>query len=354
MLKEALDWVKMAEISTESLAEQTRDYILDHLRKGRWSAGLPAERKLSESLGVSRPVLRDALHFLEKQGYLHRKKRLRVPSSTLFRAQQHRAAVIVHSSVESSMPASTVQLLSIVKDQLRERHIRVSSVTCSSLKTREVEEELVNLQNEFPNEVWILRSPSDATLEWCAQNHPECVVLGAQPDPAFFAGVDLDINAVFAHSLKLCIEKNKKEVVFITPPGKSHAQDKLAQFLAGYSVAGMAVSIEHLPNRDPKEAKRKVLNLLSARPSPNAYICVNFQQWLMVYSVLVEARVSPLKDVFLLCHYADPLMEHVSHGVAHYSFDWVSAAQYLVDRVAQFSVNDTADVLVLSPHFENA
>lgn len=339
----------MSTIPSEPLAERTRQYLLESLYKGRWMDGLPAERQLAEDLGVSRPVLRLALQKLENQGYLARGVRgKRVPSSKVERQLQSISAVVVHSSVESSIPASTATMLRLTALRLTERNIKMSGVYCPDLKTSEVSAALSKLHNDYPYEIWILRSPSAAALVWCELHHPRCVVLGSQPEPAPFPGVDLDIDSVFDHSLKLCVEQQRREVIFLVPPGESHAATRLEIYLASHESPEMRTSIERLPNRDKVQGKRLLLHLLSAHPRPNAFICTNFQQWMLIYSLLMEANISPLKDVFLLCHYPDPLMDWVSHGVAHYAFDWAKAAVYLADCVQDDSINE---VLSLMPMF---
>jgi GntR family transcriptional repressor for pyruvate dehydrogenase complex len=55
-----------------TLAQRASAQILDHIRQQRLAGGdsLPSESKLSEVLGVSRTVVREALHLLQGQGVI--------------------------------------------------------------------------------------------------------------------------------------------------------------------------------------------------------------------------------------------------------------------------------------------
>ena len=57
-------------IDSKRLYEQVADQIGDMIRRGEFRAGqrLPAERDLAKSVGVSRPVVREALVALEIAG----------------------------------------------------------------------------------------------------------------------------------------------------------------------------------------------------------------------------------------------------------------------------------------------
>lgn len=243
-------------------------------------------------------------------------------------------------------------MLRLTTEQLTKKDIAVRSTNCPALRAEVVEDALSELHNDYPKEVWLLRSPSAAALEWCETNHPKCVVLGAQPSPAYFPGVDLDIAAIFTHCLRFCKEKHRQQVVFLVPPGKSHAVTKLEEFLSNFHDPALMTHIERIPNRDTAQSKRQILHLLSAQPRPNAFFCNSFQHWLLMYSVLNEAQISPLNDVLLLCHYPDSLMDWVSHGVAHYSFEWEQAAAYLAKHIEKSLYSlPREEVLLLQPSF---
>lgn len=58
-------------------SEQALEHVLDLVRKGKLAPGarLPSERALAEEIGVSRPMLREALNTLEAMGYLDRRSK---------------------------------------------------------------------------------------------------------------------------------------------------------------------------------------------------------------------------------------------------------------------------------------
>ncbi len=64
--------MKIAAVKFRSLAEQVSDQLIDLIRNEPLENGnlLPPERKLAEQLGVSRPVVREAIKRLEQQGLL--------------------------------------------------------------------------------------------------------------------------------------------------------------------------------------------------------------------------------------------------------------------------------------------
>ncbi len=58
------------------LYSQIAERLTDRIKTGKLTPGarLPSERELSESLGVNRMTLRQALHLLETQGLLVRRQ----------------------------------------------------------------------------------------------------------------------------------------------------------------------------------------------------------------------------------------------------------------------------------------
>lgn len=59
-----------------SLHNKAEQYVLNNIQKGTWAVGtqIPTEMELTETLGISRPTLRQALSRLSDQGYLIRIK----------------------------------------------------------------------------------------------------------------------------------------------------------------------------------------------------------------------------------------------------------------------------------------
>jgi GntR family transcriptional regulator len=58
-----------------SLPSQAQRYLRDLIQNGTYQPGqqLPPEAKFADQLGISRPTLREALHFLEMDGFILRK-----------------------------------------------------------------------------------------------------------------------------------------------------------------------------------------------------------------------------------------------------------------------------------------
>jgi GntR family transcriptional repressor for pyruvate dehydrogenase complex len=63
--------------ATLKRSDEARRQILSLIHDGKLAPGakLPSERRLAETVGVSRPILREALHALETMGYIDRREK---------------------------------------------------------------------------------------------------------------------------------------------------------------------------------------------------------------------------------------------------------------------------------------
>lgn len=303
--------------------EQVIEELKKRIEKGAWTGVLPGERPLSTALNVSRPVLREALSILESQNWIQRNSKGRpvigkIKKNQIIDAEQLQP-LIVHPSPTSSMPASSVEMLRHTEDELMKLGFSPRSTLYRERKHTTTAAALAALRAQYPDSVWLLRSPSAATLDWCAKHEIPCCIMGAQPKPNRFPGVDLDIERVVIQSIEYLKNLGHSKVFFLHPRGDTHGLKKMLR--VSRDIDGIHIKAIALPSNDNSEALEITKKMLLDNSGFTACICTYYQHYLAVTTTLTAAGARLPRDLSALCLYPDPLMEWSYGGVTHFKLD---------------------------------
>ncbi|MFD2158557.1 substrate-binding domain-containing protein [Rubritalea tangerina] len=217
------------------------------------------------------------------------------------------------------MPASSVEMLRHTEEALAKLGYHTQHLIYQERHHTNSKQALEALRQKYPNTVWLLRSPTLTTLQWCYDNQIPCCIMGAQPSPPLFPGVDLDIERVVTQSIDYLKKLGHSHIFFIHPKGDTHGLTRMLQ--ATQNLNDIHVHPLALPSDDNPRALSLIKKMLLDHPGFTACICTYFQHFIAVNSTLSAAGAKIPHDLSALCLYPDPLMDWTYGGVTHFKLD---------------------------------
>ncbi len=186
-----------------TLASVAAAQIRASIEGGEWGDRLPGGRELARVLGISRPVVYQALKELEATGLLvgsTKSARAVRRSDAAYRPPSPKVVFLSAYHVEEleELPARLAPRLGreLADDGLRLEFARLAKVD-QGASPRSLEA-LRRLHNP---RAWILYRCSPAAQRWFAENALPCLVLGSRADDLALPRIDVDYAAAIRHLL---------------------------------------------------------------------------------------------------------------------------------------------------------
>lgn len=299
----------MKPILRKTVADQTRERLLQSLADGLWTDRMPATRMLCETLQVSAHTLGKALEALVAEGYLVSdgpKRRLRVaPKATGPLPPQIEAATPLRVLCMSrdplhQMPRMGLEFLSHLRTWLPHMDLRYHGVTFDSArKPRSAWDKLLDL--ERPDHLLILEGSADVA-NWAVKRGIPAVFLGGEtgghPIPMVGGAIGRLLLDTLAELLRLghvriCLPLFGRNAEF------SEALRRLAAKAFGEAAVPFAPTY-HMPTAARSEADViwRVMDGLAAQAMPTAMIFLMWDEfiatqcWFMAKGLRIPDDVS--------------------------------------------------------------
>ena len=184
-----------------TLASVAAAQIRASIESGDWGERLPGGRELAKTLGISRPVVYQALKELEATGLLvgatKSARAVRRPDAT-FRAPAAKVVFLSPYNAEEleELPARLAPRLAreLADDGLRLEFARLANADRGASPRS-----LDSLLRSHNPRAWILYRCSPSIQEWFAQRALPCLVIGSRPDGLALPRIDVDYAAAARH-----------------------------------------------------------------------------------------------------------------------------------------------------------
>ncbi|MBL9214593.1 MAG: substrate-binding domain-containing protein [Opitutaceae bacterium] len=310
------------------LAVQVALSLHKALERGLWQNVLPSERRLCEIYRVSRPVIRDALGRVARDGVLdiRQGRNIRIlarprPSA----APASRRVLVVLDEPASDMQLTFFQSIAELRAQLAGRGIASEIFRCQSHGTRVQQRKLEDHLSRHPVHCCILISVRMALQQWFSAQPFPSLVLGSCHTPVLLPSFDVDYRSVCRHAAGVLYRAGHRRIAFVVPDSGvagdlASEQGFLEAGSAPRAVAGVrAMVLRHDPVTRNLPTR---LDQLFASPTPPTALLVARPHHVMgVILHLLRRGLTVPGRVSLIARDHDNLFAHIATPVAHYAFE---------------------------------
>lgn len=313
-----------APIHRTRLGQQVATALRAELEAGTWQEHLPGERILSKHLGVSRPVLREGLALLRREGLIAVTARL----GYRITLPKGKAAAVRPTEIHvlSPVPVMSLRLFTnLWLDDLR-RHLHESGHRLvlhhgPRYFTRQPAHALRQLVRHHPAACWVLVHSSRETQQWFSEQAVPALLAGSVHLGLALPSVRLDVGAVSRHAANRLIRLGHRRIAFLNlATDRAGDRESEQEFLEAARAAGVEAHVVHHDSR-PESVDRAVKRLI-ARHSPVTGLLVGHAHtYLTVLSSLARLGRHAPEDISLISREDDPFLSALLPAPARYVAD---------------------------------
>ena len=309
----------------QSVMVQISSYLQQQIADGVWSEWLPTERRLAESLQVSRNTLRCALRQLERAGVIHPvhgmgNQIITKPAVKRPPRRERMVALLAPESLEHVRPAQAL-MIDELRELLIEHKCRLQVLHGKQYFRASPAKALQKLLRQHPAECWLLLRASSATQVWFSKQ-PVPVVIAGSPDLKIdLPFVDIEYRALCRHAAGTLLAQGHRRIALVAE--KTNRGGDLASelgFMEGVRKSpheGAEPLIAwHQPSVNSVCAA--VRRLMRNPPFPTALLVANPLFYLTVTSRLAQLGFKIPGDVSVLSRDDDPFLSFIVPSPARY------------------------------------
>ncbi len=318
----------MSVLSTpkSSLSARTAEVLAQAIAAGRLGAVLPPERTLCRILGVSRPVLREALQVLERKNVVFRSgrgqpRRTVAEPATGRRARRFDRVIFLSPLPLHQMSGFALLVLQELRAHLADSGLELVHLDSSAFKRRRPEPVLRDLLTATPQALWLLYRSTRPMQEWFAASGAVASVVGSTFPGLSLPFVKLDMKALGHHAVNLLLARGHQtgRMVFVTTAPALAGTAEFLDGAAGATPAGAdPVEVLSYSPGDPSDFRRRLIRLRANAARPTAYLLQRAEDAITCLSVMHSLGARIPDEASALVLEDDPILDHVYPAMDRY------------------------------------
>jgi DNA-binding LacI/PurR family transcriptional regulator len=334
------------------LSDRAAEVLAQAIADGRLGAVLPPERTLCQMLGVSRPVLREALQVLERKNVVCRpgrgqsRRTVAEPAPGL-RARRFDRVVFLSPLPFHQMSSFALLVLQELRAQLAESGLELVHLDSVAYKRRHPEPVLRQLLAATPQALWLLYRSTRPMQEWFAESGAAVAVLGSTFPGLSLPFVKLDMKALGHHAVNLLLARGHQtgRMVFVTT---APTLAGTAEFLDGAAAAMPAGSpplevLSYAPG-DPSDFRRRLIRLRANAARPTAYLLQRAEDAITCLSVMHSLGARIPEEASALVLEDDPILDHVYPAMDRYRVSSHGFSQRIARMIVSMQSGGRRDI----------
>ncbi len=303
-----------APLERRPLSRQAAEVIRTRIRSGELTDPLPGELQFAASLGISRPVLREALRELaaEKIIVTAKGRRTRILRRRASPGRLKRRRILAISPARSEVP---LRLGNAVIDEIRRRleaeGYLWTSLSDARLRTRNPAPILDNLVPRGVFDALLLHGSTEAMQEWAFASKTPALVLGSSFPGIVLPSVDTDYRAVGWHAAGrlAAAGRTRVAVLFRTPlrQGDKSTIEGLQAFMSRNSGKMEALDLQALSG-GVEETCLQLERMFRKPLRPDALMLFQPADAVIALTYCLKTRRRIPEDIALISRESVPLM----------------------------------------------
>ena len=312
-----------------SLIAQTVESLRNGIRKGHWEEFLPAERKLSARLQISRSTLRSALKELEKTAWIEAsdgRKRRRIRKRDFTGEEMKHSSPpqpivrVIAATPLFQVTSTTSFVLTVLRDSLARAGFAMEFHDEAACFSNRPGRALKKLVASYPASVWILLYSKEATERWFVRKKLPCLVMGSSRPDVDLPSVDADHRAVGRHAGALLLRKGHRRIALVLPDdvfgGDTDCEEGLREVINA-SEAGRMQVLRH--NGSSGHLCGLVDKALVQSAPPTAFFVARPVNILVVLVHLLHRGKKIPQDIALIGRDDDLFLESINPVITRYA-----------------------------------
>lgn len=335
-----------------SLLAQAVERLRAGIASGEWTTHLPPERRLSESMKISRSTLRRAMTKIEEEGLIAvgcpGKRREIIAKPKMFEkgSDQIRIKKVIWLTCNELHEIPTVNLRSIVmmQEMLATYQCLLHVLRIPDKVLAYPESRMAGWLDEQGGDVWLLHLMPPAVQQWFYQFRPTSCIFGSRAEGVDLASVDIDTPAAMRHALAMLKRRGHKRVALV----------RSASDLVGENVLE-AILHEQFDERDgtviacPSEPERmgpifeQVFADRGKGMAPTALVCSIPSLAMFALTWLQQNGITVPGDVSLVLLRSELLLNYSSPRITHYAINEMRTITLFFPRLVDLLESQTCE-----------
>ena len=320
------------------LAHRLDTLLREQLEDGRYGDTLPGEPRLASQLLVSRGTLRKALVVLTEQGVITagvsgkpRRVRGRADSGEKS-GRRYRVGVLAPRALDA-LPTATQQFLHQLAAETATDGIVYSHHHSVGTQRQRPARWLRAMLAEDPADLWLVYEAPLPVARFFRTSGTPTIICGG---PAFEEGVPycgFDGVAALRHAIGMLSRAGHRRIIH---PGRFRRPLREKTFREEFEKRGMPFDVQtHMPlwHSDIDQLRDLLSRRLDARDRPTALIINGLNALIVLYSCLMERRMTVPRDLSVLTIGSDPMMECFRPAIGYYETPYRTLARATTDMV---------------------
>jgi DNA-binding LacI/PurR family transcriptional regulator len=324
------------------LYAQVADFLRDRIHRKLLPDPLPPERELAASFGISRPVIRQALAVLHRQGIvrIEHGKRTRVLRQRQTRPVRSRQILAAAPFAPTDFFTTHASVLASIRQQMEDRGFtwtelfdrRLASRRCRAL----LEEQTGKSE---PGCVLLIRS-APAMQNWAQDHRFQALVLGTPFPGISLPSIDRDYRALGWHAAGRFVKARHRNVSLLMPSqpagGDRATHEGMTEYLQSLPNADCYLSIDPV-SEQPAAFCASINRILSRTAPPTAFFTFHPRHTLTLLTHLLRRGIRIPDDISIVSRDSAPYLEAVVPELSRYQSNDQAVIGHVVRLIEEIS-----------------
>lgn len=307
----------------KTITEQVAAYLREEILSGHWNDGMPGQKRLSKSLGVSGQTVELALQLLEKEGLLISQGSGRCrqveQSQTKKKSRALRVMIMLYEESDRKFEFD-VKLFHLLRDAGHEVEFASKTLWDLGMNVKRIAQFVESKEKD----AWLVSAAPRDVLEWFSQRDTPAFSIFGRLNHVSIAGTGPNKSDAMVVAVRRLTQLGHRRIVMLTREERRKPQPGRVErtFLEALEKQGITTSPYNLPDwEDSPMGLNACLISLFKFTAPTAMIISTLELYTAVQQFLIHRGIRVPQDISLICSVPFPEHEWSIPSLSHITYD---------------------------------